>query len=79
VIGDGADADPALPRQKLLRGPAAALRVRPVGKGHQDELAATADPRVAGIQHSGDMLDAHAASPASLCHSTRAERRARNS
>lgn len=66
MTGDGADADPALPRQKLLRGPAAALRVRPVGKGHKDELAATADTRVAGIQHSGDMLDAHRIFPRML-------------
>ncbi len=47
VVGDSADADTALAGQKLLRRPAAALRVGAVGERHQHQLATTRQALVA--------------------------------
>lgn len=41
VVGQRTDRYSTLTRQSLLRGPAATLLVRPVGKGHKHELAAS--------------------------------------
>lgn len=59
VIGKGADGNATLPAQKLLRGPAAAFLVRAIGKGHEDQLPAPCEARIAAIEHSGNMLNAH--------------------
>ena len=51
VIGQRTDGDAALTSQTLLRRPATAILVGAVGKGHEDQLAASRQALVAGLQN----------------------------
>ena len=51
VIGQRTNGDAALASQALLRRPAAAILVGAIGKGHEDQLAASGQALVAGFQN----------------------------
>lgn len=60
MVGQSPNGNPAFTSQTLLRRPAAEVFIRPIRQRHEDELATAGQARVAGIENSGDVLDAHA-------------------